>query len=118
MLEAVPSESQNDIGITAVRASLELAGQAAEAAGQSGELEAAVARDPNDHQARFDLALALFALGNSAGAVDHLVTIVRRDRSWNDDAARKQLLKIFEALGPEDPVTIEGRQGLSTILFS
>ncbi|MDA0656405.1 MAG: thioredoxin [Proteobacteria bacterium] len=118
LLEAVPSESQNDIGITAVRASLELAGQAAEAAGQSGELEAAVARDPNDHQARFDLALALFALGNSAGAVDHLVTIVRRDRSWNDDAARKQLLKIFEALGPEDPVTIEGRQGLSTILFS
>ena len=86
--------------------------------GQSAELEATVALDPSDHQARFDLALALFAKGNSAEAVDHLMIIVRRERSWNDDAARKQLLKVFEALGPEDPVTIDGRQGLSTILFS
>ena len=81
-------------------------------------MEAALNDNPNDHQARFDLALALYAQGQGAAAVEHLLTIVKKERSWNEDAPRKQLVKIFEALGPEDPVTVEGRQQLSSILFS
>lgn len=118
LLEDVPQEKQNDPEISAVRASLELADEAAEAIAQSGALEAAVASDPENHQARFDLALALYAQGQGGAAVDHLLGIVKKQRGWNEDAARKQLVKIFEALGADDPVTVEGRQQLSSILFS
>lgn len=118
LLDEVPADKQGEPEISAVRAALELAGDAAEAIGQAAELEAAVAQNPKDHQARFDLALAFFAQGNGEGAVEHLLAIIRSERGWNDEAARKQLIKIFEALGPEDPVTVDGRQGLSSILFS
>lgn len=118
LLDDVPQDKQNDPEINAARAGLELADEAAEAIAQSGALEAAVNDNPNDHQARLDLALALYAQGRGADAVEQLLAIVRNERGWNDDAARKQLVKIFEALGAEDPVTIEGRQQLSSILFS
>jgi len=118
LLDEVPADKQGEPEISAVRAALELAGDAAEAIGQAAELEAAVAQNPKDHQARFDLALAFFAQGNGEGAVEQLLAIIRSERGWNDEAARKQLIKIFEALGPEDPVTVDGRQGLSSILFS
>ena len=81
-------------------------------------VQAKVDAAPEDHQARFDLALALYGSDNAAGAIDELLKIIRKDRGWNDEAARQQLLKIFEALGPTDPVTVNGRRGLSTILFS
>jgi putative thioredoxin len=118
LLDEVPADKQVEPEISAVRAALELADEAAEAIGQSAELEAAVAANPKDHQARFDLSRSLFAQGNGETAVEHLLAIMRHDRNWNEQAARRQLIKIFEALGPEDPVTISGRQGLSSILFS
>ena len=118
LLDEVPADKQSQPEISAVRAALELAEDAKEAVGQSSELEAAVSANPKDHQARFDLSIAQFAQGHNEDAVEHLLTIVRSDPKWNEEAARKQLIKIFEALGSEDPVTIDGRQSLSTILFS
>ena len=118
LLDEVPADKQSQPEITAVRAALELANDAKEAVGQSSELEAAVSANPKDHQARFDLSIAQFAQGHNEDAVEHLLTIVRSNPKWNEEAARKQLIKIFEALGSEDPVTIDGRQSLSTILFS
>ena len=82
------------------------------------ELEQKVAANPVDHQARFDLATALNASGKRAEATDQLLEIVKRDRKWNDDAARKQLVQFFEAWGPTDQATMDGRKRLSTILFS
>ncbi len=81
-------------------------------------LEAALAANENDHQARYDLAGALCALGRNQEAVDHLLELIRRDRKWNDEAGRVQLLKVFEALGPSDPVVMDGRRQLSSVLFS
>jgi len=77
-----------------------------------------VAANENDHQARFDLAAALFVAGDREGAIDILLEIVSRDRAWNDEAARKQLVKYFDAFGQTDPLTIDGRRRLSSILFS
>ncbi len=74
--------------------------------------------DPKDAQARFDLALALNAKGDRKGALDELLTLVAKNRSWNDDAARKQLLQLFDAWGPSDPSTVTGRQRLSSLLFA
>ena len=84
----------------------------------TAELEAKVAADPKDHQARFDLALALNARDRREEAVDHLVAIIKADRAWNDDGARKQLLQFFEAWGPMDEASVAGRRKLSTLLFS
>jgi putative thioredoxin len=81
-------------------------------------LRAAVEADPNDHQARYDLAIALFGTGDKEGAIDELVEIIRRNREWNDQAARVQLLQFFEALGPTDQLCIDGRRKLSSLLFS
>ena len=75
-------------------------------------------KDENDHQARFDLALALYGQGQNEDAVDALLELFKRNRKWNDEAARNQLLKIFEALGADDPLTVDGRKRLSTMLFS
>ena len=86
--------------------------------GPLGELEAKVAANPLDHQARFDLALALNAKGKREEAVEHLIEIVKRDRKWNDDGARKQLVQLFDAWGPTDEATLEGRKRLSSILFA
>jgi putative thioredoxin len=116
-LAMVPESKRNDAAVKAVQASLDLAEQA-EAVGPVTELEQKVAANPLDHQARFDLATALNASGKRAEATQHLLEIVKRDRKWNDDAARKQLVQFFEAWGGADEATVEGRRRLSTILFS
>ena len=77
-----------------------------------------VAANPLDHQARFDLAVALNAKGKRSEAVDQLLEIVKRDRKWNEDGARKQLVQFFEAWGPTDEATVDGRKRLSSILFA
>ncbi|QIB34101.1 thioredoxin [Ancylobacter pratisalsi] len=116
-LALVPPESAGDSTITAVRAAIELE-EAAAALGDVRELEAKVAANPLDHQARFDLALALNAHGKREEAVDELLAIVRKDRAWNDDGARKQLVQFFEAWGPTDEHSVAGRRRLSSILFA
>jgi len=103
--------------LVAVRTALELA-VAAQTAGDSVALLAQVKKNPNDHQARFDLALAYFAEDQRENAVDELLELVRLDRKWQEEAARKQLVKFFEAFGPTDPLTLSGRRRLSSILFS
>ena len=116
-LAIVPEAKFNDSAVAAARAALELAEQA-KSVGPIDELVKKVAADPLDHQARFDLAAALNAKGNRAEAADHLIAIVKRDRKWNEDGARKQLVQFFEAWGPTDPATVDGRKRLSSILFS
>jgi putative thioredoxin len=116
-LALVPEAKRNDAAVAAARAALELAEQA-KSLGSVGDLEQKVAASPLDHQARFDLALALNSKGRRQQAVDNLLEIVRRDRKWNDDGARRQLLQFFEAWGPTDEATVEGRKRLSSILFS
>lgn len=118
MVETVPEAKRGDPDIASVLASLELAGKAQEAAGRMGEFESRLAQNPNDHAARFELALAAYAQRQNERAINELLEIVRRDRKWNDDAARKQLVEIFDALGPDHPATLEGRQKLSSLLFS
>ncbi|WP_428977090.1 thioredoxin [Breoghania corrubedonensis] len=117
VLETVPPEKAGDPAIVAARAAIDLAAQA-EDAGDLTELQRAVAADPEDHQARLDLAVALSAHDKKSEAVDALIEIVRRDRSWNDEAARKQLLQFFEAWGFKDPASAYGRRKLSAVLFS
>ncbi|HEU4660306.1 MAG TPA: thioredoxin [Pseudolabrys sp.] len=116
-LAMVPESKANDSAVAAARAAIELAEQA-KSVGPVSELEQKVAANPLDHQARFDLAAALNAKGKRAEAVNHLIEIVKRDRKWNDDGARKQLVQFFEAWGPNDEATVEGRKRLSSILFS
>lgn len=116
-LDAAPPEAAKSPAIASVRAKIELAEQAA-SLGDLGALQRQVEADPADHQARFDLALGLNARDRREDAVNHLVEIVRRDRGWNEDAARKQLLQLFEAWGPMDPMTIRGRRKLSSLMFS
>jgi len=86
--------------------------------GEVEVLQARLGQDANDHQARYDLALALDAAGDREGALNELLEIVRRDRKWNDEAARKQVVTLFEAMGPTDPRTLDARRRLSGILFS
>jgi putative thioredoxin len=86
--------------------------------GPIAELEQKVAANPLDPQARFDLALALNGEGRRLEALEHLLAIVKRDRKWNDDGARKQLVQLFDAWGPTDEATIEGRKRLSSVLFA
>ena len=116
-LAMVPEAKQNESAVAAARAALELAEQA-KTLGPIDELEQKVAANPLDHQARFDLALALNDKGRRLDALEQLVTIIKRDRKWNDDGARKQLVQFFDAWGPTDEATIEGRKRLSSILFA
>jgi len=116
-LALAPETAASDAGIAAVRAAIELE-EAAAALGDVRELEARVAANPLDHQARFDLAVALAAHDKREEAVDQLIAIVRKDRNWNDDGARKQLVQFFEAWGPTDEHTVAGRRRLSSILFA
>ncbi len=113
----VPEGAAGDAAIAGARAALELAEKADEL-GEAGELMARVEASPDDHQARFDLAMALNARGEKLEAAKALIEIVRRDREWNEDGARKQLLQFFEAWGPKDPATQEGRRLLSAVLFA
>ena len=116
-LAMVPEAKQNDAAVAAARAALELAEQA-KTVGPISELEQKIAANPLDHQARFDLALALNGKGQRADALEHLIAIGKRDRKWNDDGARKQLVQFFDAWGPADEATIDGRKRLSSILFA
>jgi len=116
-LAMVPESKRNDPAVKAVQTAIDLAEQA-KSLGPVAELEQKVAANPLDHQARFDLATALNAQGDRAAATDRLLEIVKRDRKWNDDGARRQLVQFFEAWGGTDEATIEGRKRLSTILFS
>lgn len=110
-------ELRNSAEVRAAVAALELAEQAANPVDVT-EYVRKLELDPNDHQARFDMAVALYGAGRNADAIDELIDIVKRDKSWNDDAARQQLLKIFEALGFSHEDAVEGRRKLSAVLFS
>ena len=117
-LQLVRPDGAGDEAIRAVEAELKLAENASQASGDEAPLRAKLDANPKDHQARYDLALALDARGDREGALDELLEIVRRDRKWNDEAARKHLVTLFEAMGPTDPRTIAARRKLSSILFS
>jgi putative thioredoxin len=116
-LAMVPEAKVRDASVAAARAALELAEQA-KSVGPIADLERKVLSNPTDPQARFDLAVALNSKGRRQEAVEHLLEIVRRNRQWNDDGARKQLVQFFEAWGPTDEATVEGRRRLSSILFA
>ncbi len=116
-LDMVPEAKRSDPSVAAARAEIELAEQTKDI-GSVGELEAKVAANPLDHQARFDLALAQNSKGDREAATDNLLAIVKRDRKWNDDGARKQLVQFFDAWGPTDEATVTGRRKLSSVLFS
>lgn len=117
LVDAIPQDQRSDAFVLQAISAVELLG-AGGAAGAVGDLEAKVAATPGDHQARYDLAMALFADGRQEEAADHLLEIVRRDRAWNDGAARQQLVKFFEAWGPTHDLTVSVRRRLSSILFS
>ncbi len=117
LLSQVPDEKQSDPALAGVLAALDLAEKTSHL-GNPDDLMRRLESEPDDHQTRFDLALALNARGDRAGAVEQLVTVLRRDREWNEQAARKQLLQFFEAWGAADPATQKGRQRLSSVLFS
>ena len=116
ILNGAPAEISEAAEIEAARAQLELAKQA-EDAGPVAELRSAVDANPDDHQARFDLAQALHAAGEAEDAVSELLELFRRDREWNDGAAKSQLFTIFDALKPNDPVVLNGRRKLSSMIF-
>lgn len=116
-LAMVPDSKADDAAVKSARAAIELAEHAA-SLGDATALEEKLSRDPDDHQARFDLALVLNAHDAHGAAVDHLVEIIRRDREWNDQAARRQLLQFFDAWGATNPATMVGRRKLSAVLFS
>lgn len=117
ILALAPKGKEGDQTIASVRAQIELA-EAAAQAGPLDALEAAVAADPNDHQARFDLALAQVAGGESEAAVETLLELFRRDREWNEGAARTQLFKLFDSLGPKSEAAARGRRRLSSMIFA
>lgn len=117
LLDQLPPELRQAPAIQSVEAAIALAEQAA-GLGGAAALRAAVDAEPNNHQARFDLAVALAAEGDRTGAVDELVTIMRRDRDWNDGAAKDQLITFFDAWGPTDPATQAGRRKLGSVLFA
>jgi putative thioredoxin len=116
-LGLVRPDGGGDEAILAVDAELKLREQA-QNVGDSASLLAKLAADANDHQARYDLALALDAKGDREGAIRELLEVVRRDRKWNEEGARKHLVTLFEAMGSTDPRTIDARRRLSSILFS
>ncbi|MFT5064528.1 MAG: putative thioredoxin [Yoonia sp.] len=117
VLNGAPAEISNDAAIDAAHAQLTLA-RKAEGAGPVDELRAAVDADPDNHKARIDLAIALMANDDATGAVDELLESFRRDREWNDGAARSELFTIFDALAPTDPVVLNGRRKLSSMIFA
>ena len=117
LLDQVPAKEKNHADVVAVRATIDLAAKAKEA-GPVDDLKAKAAADPKDFQSRLDLALAYWAGDQKQDAIDELLAMIKADRNWNEAAARAQLLKFFEALGFTDPLAVDGRKRLSTILFS
>lgn len=116
-LAMVPANKADAAPVSAARAMLELARKTGDGA-DAASLRARLEQNPRDYQTRYDLAIALNAAGDRAGAVEQLIAIASEDREWNDDGARKQLVQLFEAWGPSDPATIDGRRRLSLLLFS
>ena len=117
VVESAPPKMRDHAEIVSVRSALELAAEGRRARDKLAEFEKRLAADADDHAARIDLAAALNATGDRAGAADALLEAIRRDRAWNDEAARKQLLKYFEAWGFDDPATLAARRKLSSLLF-
>lgn len=117
-LEQVPAKLRDHPEVSGARSALALASEGREASQKLSQLQAAVAADPADHQARYELATALNATGDREAAAAALLDILKRDRGWNEGAARLQLLKLFEAWGLTDPATIAARRKLSALLFS
>lgn len=113
----VPPDKASAGPVASVKAAIELAKRAGTPSDLAA-LEAKVAADPADHQARIDLALAAAAQGDKSKAIDQLLESFRRDKAWNEQAARKELVKLFDAWGPKDPATLDGRRRLSSLLFS
>ena len=118
LVDGLDDDTLKDADVEGAISALSLAEQAGEADSDTAALQAQLAQDPGDHQARFDLAMAHHGAGRNEQAIDELIEIIRRDREWNEQAARQQLLKLFEALGHADPLTVAGRRKLSSILFS
>ena len=118
VLKDLPDQLKNAPEVASVRTTLELKDATSVNAGQITELEAKVATDPKNMDARLELAMARYGADNREGAVDDLLEMIRRDREWNEQAARKQLVKFMEAFGPTDPLTSSARRRLSSILFS
>jgi putative thioredoxin len=117
ILSLAPKGKENDPAIAAARAQLELA-EASAGAGDTAEFAAALERNPDDHQARYDLATALVGKGDPEAAIDALLELFRRDREWNDGAARSQLFKLFDSLGPKSEAAQKGRRRLSSMIFA
>ena len=117
LLLQVPEDKRDHPYVAAAQAAIELAAQSA-AVGDLSPLEAAVAADPKNHQARIDLAVGLFGAGRRGEAIDHLVESMKIDRTWNEDAARQQLIQFFDTMSPTDEDTIAGRRKMSAVLFS
>jgi putative thioredoxin len=117
ILALAPKDKENDPALLAAKAQVELAEATADV-GETAELQAALERNPGDHQARFDLALAQVAKGDSEAAIDSLLELFRRDREWNDGAARTQLFKLFDSLGPKSEAAQKGRRRLSSMIFA
>ena len=117
MLEEIPEALKNKSEILALQAQIDLSNQA-EGVGEINDLRSTLTNDENNHQARFDLALALFTKGETSEAIQELLTIFRVDQEWNDDAARQQLFKFFDILGSENPITLSGRRQLASMLFA
>ena len=118
VLAKVPEALLKDADIASVRTALELKDQTQGASGALQELEAKAAANPKDMQTRLDLAMARFGADDKEGAMNELLEMIRADRKWNEEAARKQLVKFFQAFGPIDPLTVQGRKRLSAILFA
>ena len=116
-LDLVTEAERKGEAYATINNALRLLAEAAEL-GETASLEAALAADPDNHQARFDLAVVLNAEGRRLEAAEALVTLFKRDRNWNEDGARKQLLEFFDVWGPKDPATLKGRRLLSAALFS
>jgi putative thioredoxin len=117
MLKEIPDALKNKSEILALQAQIDLSNQA-EGVGEINDLRSTLSNDDNNHQARFDLALALFTKGETSEAIQELLTIFRVDQEWNHDAARQQLFKFFDILGSENPITLSGRRQLASMLFA
>jgi putative thioredoxin len=118
LLSRVPEEHLGHAEIAAAHSALELAEQAVKAMAEADKFHSRLEANADDHEARFELATALFGAGQRERGIDELLTLYRRDRGWNEEAARKQLVKFFEVMGPTDPLTVASRRKLSTLMFS
>lgn len=118
ILDGLPPEALKSAEVQQVLTQIELAAQAEKAQGQVAQFLEKIAHDPNDHQTRLDLAIALFGGGQQEAAMEQLIESFKRDRTWNEGAARKQLIKFWEALGPTHALTVSGRRRLSSMMFS